>query len=177
MLVLVIFASLSAYSQERSRSVYNVSPAMNCQNCVNRVRQAIGALEGVDTVCPDLASQTVVVVYDGNTLKPDMIVNAMAEIGYTITPAASMLRPEARQATATAASSAQPVEAASAKMRQIENANPGIVTAIDGKPVVQSGHQCQGGACESQTAVKQTQCEQPGKQTPAKAKKQKKAAK
>lgn len=133
-IMLAALIGLSCYAQKNEKVLYSLTPNMNCQNCVNRVQQALTAIEGVSSVKPDLATQTVEVVYNPTTLKPEIIVNALTAIGYT-----------AKQTT---------LEEASRAMKRVIDANPGIVTAIDGKPTV---HQCADGQCEKEVAEKDTQ--------------------
>ena len=114
-IMLAALIGLSCYAQKNEKVLYSLTPNMNCQNCVNRVQQALTAIEGVSSVKPDLATQTVEVVYNPTTLKPEIIVNALTAIGYT-----------AKQTT---------LEEASRAMKRVIDANPGIVTAIDGKSV------------------------------------------
>lgn len=154
-IMMAMLIGLSAYCQEKTTVCYAVSPKMNCQNCVNRVKGIIGVMEGVDTVAPDLATQTVTVVYDAAKLKPETIITGMAEAGYTLTPATQAVSPmvsqEARQARTTAVA--------------------GASTTAGNQP-----HQCQGtcggqggcqkqvqGACQKQV---QGQCTKTGKQCP-----------
>ena len=82
-IMLAALIGLSCYAQKNEKVLYSLTPNMNCQNCVNRVQQALTAIEGVSSVKPDLATQTVEVVYNPTTLKPEIIVNALTAIGYT----------------------------------------------------------------------------------------------
>lgn len=112
--MLAALIGLSCYAQKNEKVLYSLTPNMNCQNCVNRVQQALTAIEGVSSVKPDLATQTVEVVYNPTTLKPEIIVNALTAIGYT-----------AKQTT---------LEEASRAMKRVIDANPGIVTASTANP-------------------------------------------
>ena len=131
-LVLAVLFGVSCYAQSSSRVVYALSPNMNCENCAARVQSALQALAGVDSVKTCLGAQTVEVVYNGASLKPEVIVQALAGIGYTATPAEKCVRASAGQCANGVAVSKE----AAQKMQRIEQANPGIVTAIDGKATV-----------------------------------------
>ncbi len=143
-LVLAVLFGVSCYAQSSSRVVYALSPNMNCENCAARVQSALQALAGVDSVKTCLGAQTVEVVYNGASLKPEVIVQALAGIGYTATPAEKCVRASAGQCANGVAVSKE----AAQKMQRIEQANPGIVTAIDGKATVrEAAHECTGTGC------------------------------
>ena len=79
--MLAALIGLSCYAQKNEKVLYSLTPNMNCQNCVNRVQQALTAIEGVSSVKPDLATQTVEVVYNPTTLNPETIVNSLTGAG------------------------------------------------------------------------------------------------
>lgn len=138
-LMMGVLFGLTCYAQS-NRVVYALSPKMNCENCAARVQQAIRALTGVDSVKTCLGAQTVEVLYNATSLKPEVIVDALAGIGYTATPTE-------KKCSRTDGQCEKEREAAAAgKLQRIEQANPGIVTAIDGKATVREG-QCDGKSC------------------------------
>lgn len=150
-LMLTLVVAFAAYSQEPAKAVYSIAPKMNCENCANRVSTAAKNIQGVQSVQPDLVTQTVTVLYDAATLKPEIIVKSMAEAGYTLTPVEDI-----KKATVGVAASATAVPSREAVQR-MEGANPGPVIAIDGKPTL---HECQGEGHECADKQKKTECTQ-----------------
>ncbi len=152
-LMLTLVVAFAAYSQEPAKAVYSIAPKMNCENCANRVSTAAKNIQGVQSVQPDLVTQTVTVLYDAATLKPEIIVKSMAEAGYTLTPVEDI-----KKATVGVAASATAVPSREAEaVQRMEGANPGPVIAIDGKPTL---HECQGEGHECADKQKKTECTQ-----------------
>lgn len=57
---------------------------MSCSHCVNAVKKAVGAIDGVGAVTVDLEGGTVTVEYDGARVSPDRIKSGIEEQGYDV---------------------------------------------------------------------------------------------
>lgn len=55
---------------------------MSCQHCVKAVSQAVGQVEGVDSVQVDLAGETAVINYDETVFDLLKVREAVVEEGY-----------------------------------------------------------------------------------------------
>lgn len=62
---------------------------MTCDNCVRHVEKALKHVTGVVSVTVDLASQRATVEYDPAVASREALVAAVAEAGYTLSPASS----------------------------------------------------------------------------------------
>jgi copper ion binding protein len=63
--------------------VLNVD-GMSCVHCENRVKKAVGALNGVKTVEVNLSEKTVSVTFDSAVLQEDQIREAIDGQGYIV---------------------------------------------------------------------------------------------
>ncbi len=82
-----VLAALGASAGEKARAVFNVSPAMSCANCEKRVTDAVKFVKGVTEVTASAADNTVTVVYDTESGSPELVMEALAGMGYIATPA------------------------------------------------------------------------------------------
>ncbi|MFZ5974144.1 MAG: copper chaperone CopZ [Bacillota bacterium] len=57
---------------------------MSCSHCENRVKKAVGALDGVKSVAVDLAGKTVTVEYDPDRATVQAISEAIEDQGYEV---------------------------------------------------------------------------------------------
>ena len=64
-------------------SVFNVE-GMTCSNCVDMVRSAASAVDGVNNVKVDFESKQVKVDYDSNVVSDQKIKEAIAQMGYKV---------------------------------------------------------------------------------------------
>jgi len=64
-------------------SVFNVE-GMTCSNCVDMVRSAVSAVDGVNNVKVDFESKQVKVDYDSNVVSDQKIKEAIAQMGYKV---------------------------------------------------------------------------------------------
>jgi copper chaperone CopZ len=59
-------------------------PSITCSICSGRIKDGLGAMEGINSVDVDLKSQSVKVSYDPELRKPGDISNKIAELGYEV---------------------------------------------------------------------------------------------
>jgi copper chaperone len=57
---------------------------MSCGGCEQRVREAVGALDGVVTVTPEHIGDEVEVTYDASRMDVARIAAAIAGLGFTV---------------------------------------------------------------------------------------------
>ena len=64
-------------------TIINVD-GMSCEHCVKSVKNAVGALPGVQSVAVDLKAKTVTVEHDPATAPVDKIKTEIEDLGYDI---------------------------------------------------------------------------------------------
>lgn len=85
-IAIVMTANVSAKSQKQTETaVFNVVPAMSCENCENKIKSNLRYEKGVSAIATDLKAQTVTVTYDPAKTNPNQISEAFKKIGYEAT--------------------------------------------------------------------------------------------
>jgi len=57
---------------------------MTCGNCARSVERKLGATPGVRKATVDLAGASAIVEYDADLVKPEMLANAVRQLGYEV---------------------------------------------------------------------------------------------
>jgi copper chaperone CopZ len=57
---------------------------MTCANCVRTVERTLASTPGVTKVTVDLASASAVIEYDIGLVEPQVLANAVRELGYEV---------------------------------------------------------------------------------------------
>ena len=57
---------------------------MTCGNCVRAVERTLASTPGVTKVTVDLASAHAAVEYDSDLVKPEVLANAVRDLGYEV---------------------------------------------------------------------------------------------
>ena len=57
---------------------------MTCGNCVRAVERKLSATPGVTNVTVDLASAHAAIEYDGSLVTPQVLANAVRDLGYEV---------------------------------------------------------------------------------------------
>ena len=57
---------------------------MSCSHCENAIKNAVGALNGVDNVIVDLNSKKVIVEFDEEKVSVDIIKGIIEDQGYSV---------------------------------------------------------------------------------------------
>lgn len=86
MLFLTIPSAISAKDNDKTTTVFTVSPNMSCQNCENKIKNFMRFEKGVSNIATDLKEQTVSITYNPKKTDPDKLAKAFKKIGYTATP-------------------------------------------------------------------------------------------
>lgn len=85
LLVFAMFIAVLANAQTKSEVVFTTEPKMDCQHCVDKIKNNIRFEKGVKAINPDLKTQLVTVQYDSAKTNPDNLIKAFAKIGYKAT--------------------------------------------------------------------------------------------
>jgi len=57
---------------------------MTCGNCVRTVERKLASTPGVTKVSVDLASAMAAIEYDASVVNPDVLANAVRDLGYEV---------------------------------------------------------------------------------------------
>ncbi len=57
---------------------------MTCANCVRTVERKLGSTPGVTKVTVNLASASAAIEYDAGLVKPEVLANAVRDLGYEV---------------------------------------------------------------------------------------------
>jgi copper chaperone CopZ len=57
---------------------------MTCGNCVRTVERKLASTPGVTKVTVDLASASAAIEYDAGLVKPEVLANAVRDLGYEV---------------------------------------------------------------------------------------------
>lgn len=61
-----------------------IAPDISCEHCQHAIEDALGKLEGVDTVKVDIPMKSVAVHYDSRKLTRTQLIEKLDDIGYTV---------------------------------------------------------------------------------------------
>jgi copper chaperone CopZ len=81
-LVVAIFTSLLTAQTTKPQVVNLAVAGMHCENCVTKVDKALRGVEGVKDVKVDLKSQSAVVTLAVATVKSDVLIKAVSDVGF-----------------------------------------------------------------------------------------------
>lgn len=87
LLVFATFFAVLANAQSKQEVVFTLEPKMDCQHCVEKIRNNIRFEKGVKAVNPDLQTQLVAIQYDSKKTDVEKLQKAFAKIGYKATVA------------------------------------------------------------------------------------------
>jgi copper chaperone len=65
------------------RETFSV-PDVHCEHCDRAITQAVGSLEGVDSVSVDLETKNVTVGYDDARIQRERVIAAIEDEGYPV---------------------------------------------------------------------------------------------
>ena len=82
LLVFALFFAVLANAQEKKEVVFRTEPAMDCQHCVNKIKDNVHFEKGVKAINPDLKTQCVTIQYDSNKTDVEKLQKAFQKIGY-----------------------------------------------------------------------------------------------
>lgn len=61
------------------------APDISCEHCERAITEAVGALDGVETVAVDIPTKVVTITFDPAAVQTDAIEAAMDDEGYPVT--------------------------------------------------------------------------------------------
>ncbi|MGM9872066.1 MAG: heavy-metal-associated domain-containing protein [Muribaculaceae bacterium] len=93
-LFITIFAALAIAvacfaKAEPATITLNVTPAIASQDAANELRTAIRFERGVSEVTAEVGSNDIVIVYDPAKISPDLLAEALKQLGYQVAEPAS----------------------------------------------------------------------------------------
>lgn len=85
LLTFVLFLAVMSQAQAMKEVVFKTEPEIECQSCVNRIKNNLRFEKGVKAINPDLNTQLVTVQYDSEKTDVEKLQKAFQKIGYKAT--------------------------------------------------------------------------------------------
>lgn len=70
-----------------TETLYLTVQGMTCDNCTRSVERTLSSTPGVTKATVDLKSSTATVEYDSSLVKPEVLMDAVNDLGYEAQPA------------------------------------------------------------------------------------------
>ena len=97
LLTFALFLAVIVQAQNVKEVVFTTEPEIECQNCVNKIKNNLRFEKGVKAINPDLNTKLVTIKYDSEKTNPDNLIKAFAKIKYK----ATVVKPKENQAVDT----------------------------------------------------------------------------
>ena len=85
LLTFALFLAVIVQAQNVKEVVFKTEPEIECQNCVNKIKNNLRFEKGVKAINPDLQTKLVTIQYDSAKTNPDNLIKAFAKIKYKAT--------------------------------------------------------------------------------------------
>ena len=85
LLTFALFLAVIVQAQNVKEVVFTTEPEIECQNCVNKIKNNLRFEKGVKAINPDLNTKLVTIKYDSEKTNPDNLIKAFAKIKYKAT--------------------------------------------------------------------------------------------
>ena len=85
LLTFALFLAVIVQAQNVKEVVFTTEPEIECQNCVNKIKNNLRFEKGVKAINPDLQTKFVTIQYDSEKTNPDNLIKAFAKIKYKAT--------------------------------------------------------------------------------------------
>ena len=85
LLALALFLAVLVQAQNVKEAVFTTEPEIECQNCVNKIKNNLRFEKGVKAINPDLDTKLVTIQYDSEKTDPEKLIKAFAKIKYKAT--------------------------------------------------------------------------------------------
>jgi len=82
MLILSAAMAIAASAKDIKTLVITPQPRMNCENCENKIKNALRFERGVKDIATSIEQQTVAVTYDADKTSVSKLLEALAKAGY-----------------------------------------------------------------------------------------------
>ena len=83
-LTFVLLLTIVSQAQTKSKKevVFTTKPEIECERCVQRIKDALKFEKGVNNVIPDLKTKLITVQYDNEKTNVQNLITALEKIGY-----------------------------------------------------------------------------------------------
>ena len=85
LLAFALFLAVLTQAQSIKEVVFTTEPEIECNNCVNKIKNNLRFEKGVKAINPDLSTKLVTIQYDSERTNPDNLIKAFAKIKYKAT--------------------------------------------------------------------------------------------
>jgi copper chaperone CopZ len=83
LLIILVAVGFTSAQTTKAKTVTLAVSGMKCDNCVTKVDKALRGVEGVKDVNVSLKNNSAKVVLASASVKPEMLLNAISEVGFT----------------------------------------------------------------------------------------------
>jgi copper chaperone CopZ len=83
LLIILVAVGFTSAQTTKAKTVTLAVSGMKCDNCVTKVDKALRGVEGVKDVNVSLKNNSAKVVLASTSVKPEMLLNAVSEAGFT----------------------------------------------------------------------------------------------
>ena len=85
LLTFAMFFAVLVQAQNVKEVVFTTEPEIECNNCVNKIKNNLRFEKGVKAINPDLKTKLVTIQYDSEKTDVDNLIKAFAKIKYKAT--------------------------------------------------------------------------------------------
>lgn len=85
LLTFAMFFAVLVQAQKVKEVVFTTEPEIECNNCVNKIKNNLRFEKGVKAINPDLKTKLVTIQYDSEKTDVDNLIKAFAKIKYKAT--------------------------------------------------------------------------------------------
>ena len=85
LLAFALFLTVLVQAQTMKEVVFTTEPEIECNNCVNKIKNNLRFEKGVKAINPDLKTKHVTIQYDSEKTNPENLIKAFAKIKYKAT--------------------------------------------------------------------------------------------
>lgn len=82
LLAFAMFFAVVLQAQTIKEVVFTTEPEIECNNCVNKIKNNLRFEKGVKAINPDLQTKLVTIQYDSEKTDPEKLIKAFAKIKY-----------------------------------------------------------------------------------------------
>ena len=84
---MAVLMAVAVYATGAKTVTFTLNPKLQCENCENKVKEALRYTDGVKDISTNVSENTVTVQFDSDKTNAGTLVKALAKVNYSATPA------------------------------------------------------------------------------------------
>ena len=84
---IAVMMAVVVYAATDKTVTFSLNPKLQCENCENKVKEALRYTDGVKDITTNVSENTVTVQFDSDKTNAGTLVKALAKVNYSATPA------------------------------------------------------------------------------------------